>query len=194
MPWRDLDFHKMSELRQSVDGRQSHYPSGGSSGGWETPTVQTKLKDALAAVVAGRIDPEQVLAQLPAHLLEILDTASNAIHGKPVDDLATNEKRAILGLLARAVRDAPAGGARGSPTASASATRTSPASTSFSAAAKPAAQEASKGQNSHRPAHSPAGGSRIGVPRPVWLRGAAALVAVAALAVGAYMIWRWLLR
>ncbi len=127
LPWRPpLAF---AETRMQADGGQSYYPSGGSS-----RIVQLTLGEAIDQAVAGDIEPEQVVRQLPQQLQAVLDAFAQKAFSRKLDTLSSDQCRTVLAMLSQLIgqmdnkspaRPAPAAPSR-RPQASCAAARPGP--------------------------------------------------------------------
>jgi hypothetical protein len=114
-PWKE-------EVRQTVDGRQSYYPSRGGLPEPSPQLVQLSLADALRHVASGSIEPRDLLRQLPADLRVILEKVAQDRYKRRLDALSSDECRALCGMLSGAFAAAAAGSASGAQSASRRAT------------------------------------------------------------------------
>lgn len=96
----------MSEVRQSLDGRRDFLPSSGATKP-SSRVVQLSLADAVAAAIAGGIDPKTIYKQMPSQVRCALEEFTKTKFGKGMDALSEHEDRELLLLLQGAAKKEP---------------------------------------------------------------------------------------
>ncbi len=148
----------MSEARVSCGGSVGYYPSSGPS----YRTVQLTLPQAVEHVLAGEMEPHDLLRQLPNEIKTVLESH----FGKKVQSFSREEALALVAALG-----ASAANSDGSAKVDNGRTSSPPASASSGSQTPQAKLKRS--------------GSFLG-------RAVFAAVVATALALGAYAAWRWL--